>query len=113
MNKEIKSFVERAKKRMIGWSTHIDDPHAEVYARAFSNIIDECVDGYEYEQKKKKMVEIADKLSSMGYRILRVDAQGIDVLSESSDPLSDPLRLNQGWNSLSYEEAIKLVEGKK
>jgi hypothetical protein len=109
MNKEIKNFAERAKQRMIGWSTHIDDPHAEVYARAFSNIIDECVDEDEYEQKKRKMIEIADKLSSMGYRILRVDGREIYVLRESSDPLlGPPLSMN-----LSYEEAIKLVEEKK
>lgn len=109
MNKEIKNFAERAKERMLGWSTHIDDPHAEVYARAFSNIIDECVDVLEYEQKKRKMIEIADKLSLMGYRILRVGEQEIDVLREGSDTLLDPpLRMN-----LSYEEAIKLVEGKK
>ena len=78
------------------------------HARAFSNIIDDCVEGHEYEQKKKKMVEIADKLSLMGYRILRVSEQQIDVLRESSDPLAPPLSMN-----LSYEEAIKLAEGKK
>jgi hypothetical protein len=108
MNKEVKDFARRAKKEMLGWSQRIDDPHAEVYARAFSNIIDECVDGLEYEQKKRKMSEIADKLSLMGYRILRVSEQQIDVLRESSDPLAPPLSMN-----LSYEEAIKLAEGKK
>lgn len=108
MNKEVKDFAERAKKEMLGWSLTIDDPHARVYARAFCNIVDECVDVLEYEQKKKKMVEIADKLSLMGYRILRVDDQEIDVWRDSSDPLAPPLRRN-----LSYEEAIKLVEGKK
>lgn len=107
MNKEIKDFAERVKKRMIGWSTHIDDPHAEVYARAFSNIIDECVDEDEYRKREEKMFEIADKLSSMGYRILRVDGHGIDVLSENSDPL----RMNTGLNELSYDEAIKFAEG--
>lgn len=109
MSQEIKGFAERAKQRMIGWSTHIDDPHAEVYARAFSNIIDECVDEVEYEKKKKKMNEIADKLSSMGYRILEVSAHGIDFWRENSDPL----RLNKELNNLSYEEAIKLAEGMK
>ena len=108
MNKEVKDFAERAKKEMIGWSQTIDDPHARVYARAFCNIVDECVDVLEYEQKKKKMVEIADKLSSMGYGILRVGDQEIDVWRDGSDPLAPPLRRN-----LSYEEAIKLVEGKK
>lgn len=108
MNKEFKDFARRAKKEMLGWSQRIDDPHAEVYARAFSNIIDECVDADEYERKKRRMIEIADKLSSMGYRILRVSEQQIDVLRESSDPLVPPLSRN-----LSYEEAIKLVEGKK
>lgn len=108
MNKEVKDFAERAKKEMLGWSQTIDDPHARVYARAFCNIVDECVDVLEYEQKKKKMVEIADKLSLMGYRILRVDDQEIDVWRDDSDPLAPPLRRN-----LSYEEAIKLVEGKK
>ena len=109
MNKEIKDFAERAKKEMIGWSQTIDDPHARVYARAFSSIVDECVYELEHEQKKRKMIEIADKLSLMGYRILRVGEQEIDVIRESSDPLLDPpLRRN-----MSYEEAIKLVEGKK
>jgi hypothetical protein len=109
MNKEIRNFVARAKDRMVSWSAHIDDPHAEVYARAFSNIIDDCVDADEYEQKKRRMIEIADKLSSMGYRILRVSEQQIDVLRESSDPLlAPPVSMN-----LSYEEAIKLAEGKK
>ena len=109
MNKEVKDFAERAKEKMIRWGMNINDPHAEVYARAFSNILDECVDEVEYEQRKKKMVEIADKLSSMGYRILRVSAHGIDVLRENSDPL----RLNKELNNLSYEEAIKLAEGMK
>lgn len=104
MNKEIKSFAERAKERMIGWSTHIDDPHAEVYARAFSNIIDECVDVLEYEQKKIKMIEIADKLSSRGYRILRVDGHEIAIWGENLEPS----RMN-----MSYEEAIKFAEGMK
>lgn len=108
MNKEVKDFAERAKKEMLRWSETIDDPHARVYARAFCNIVDECVDVLEYEQKKKKMVEIADKLSLMGYRILRVDDQEIEVWRDNSDPLVPPLRRN-----LSYEEAIKLVEGKK
>jgi hypothetical protein len=109
MNKEVKDFARRAKKEMLEWSQTIDDPHAEVYARAFSNIIDECVDKDEYEQKKRKMIEIADKLSLMGYRILRVGEQEIDVLREGSDPLlAPPLRMN-----LSYGEAIKLAEGKK
>lgn len=108
MNNEVKDFAERAKKEMLGWSQTIDDPHARVYARAFCNIVDECVDVLEYEQKKKKMVEIADKLSLMGYRILRVDDQEIEVWREGSDPSVPPLRRN-----LSYEEAIKLAEGKK
>lgn len=108
MNKEVKDFAERAKKEMLGWSQTIDDPHARVYARAFCNIVDECVDVLEYEQKKKKMVEIADKLSLMGYRILRVGDQEIDVWRDGSDPLATPLRRN-----LSYEEAIKLAEEKK
>lgn len=108
MNKEVKDFAEEAKKRMLGWSETIDDPHSRVYARAFCNIVDECVDVLEYEKKKKKMVEIADKLSLMGYRILRVDDQEIDVWRDGSDPLAPPLRIN-----LSYEEAIKLAEGKK
>lgn len=108
MNKEVKDFAERAKKEMLRWSETIDDPHARVYARAFCSIVDECVDTLEYEQKKRKMIEIADKLSSMGYRILRVSEQQIDVFRESSDPLSPPLSKN-----LSYEEAIKLAEGKK
>lgn len=102
MNKEIKDFVERAKQRMIGWSTHINDPHAEVYARAFSNIIDECVDEDEYEQKKRKMIAIADELSLRGYRILRVDGHGIAYWVENSEP---PVR------NMSYEEAIKFAEG--
>lgn len=109
MNKEVKDFAEEAKKRMLGWSETIDDPHSRVYARAFCSIVDECVDVLEYEQKKRKMIEIADKLSLMGYRILRVSAQGIDVLRENSDPL----RLNKELNNLSYEEAIKLAEGMK
>lgn len=109
MSQKIKDFAERAKKRMLGWSETIDDPHSRVYARAFCSIVDECVNELEYEQKKRKMVEIADKLSLMGYRILRVGEQEIDVLREGSDPLlAPPLRMN-----LSYEEAIKLVEGKK
>ena len=102
MNKGIKDFVERAKQRMIGWSTHINDPHAEVYARAFSNIIDECVDEDEYEQKKRKMIEIADALSLRGYRILRVDGHGISYWEENSE---HPVR------NKSYEEAIKFAEG--
>ena len=102
MNKKIKDFVERAKKRMIAWSTHINDPHAEVYARAFSNIIDECVDEDEYEQKERKMIEIADALSLRGYRILRVDGHGIAYWGENSEP---PVR------NMSYEEAIKFAEG--
>lgn len=102
MNKGIKDFVERAKQRMIGWSTHINDPHAEVYARAFCNIIDECVDEDEYEQKKRKMIEIADELSLRGYRILRVDGHGIAYWGENSEP---PVR------NMSYEEAIKFAEG--
>ncbi len=106
MNKEIKDFVEKVKQRMIGWSTHINDPHAEVYARAFSNIIDECVDEDEYKKREKKMIKISDKLSSMGYRILRVNGHGIDVLRENLNPLG----LNPGVNELSYDEAIKLVE---
>lgn len=109
MSKEIKDFAEKAKEKMIGWSQTINDPHARVYARAFSSIVDECVDELEYEQKKRKMNEIADKLSLMGYRILSVGEQEIDVLREGSDPLLDPpLR-----RTLNYEEAIKLVEGKK
>lgn len=109
MNKEVKDFAERAKKEMLGWSETINDPHARVYARAFCSIVDECVDTLEYEQKKRKMIEIADKLSLMGYRILRVGEQEIDVLRDGSDPLlGPPLRMN-----LSYEEAIKLAEGKK
>lgn len=108
MSQEIKDFAEMAKKEMLGWSETINDPHARVYARAFCSIVDECVDTLEYEQKKKKMIEIADKLSLMGYRILRVDDQEIDVWRDDSDPLAPPLRRN-----LSYEEAIKLVEGKK
>ena len=104
MNKEVKVFAERAKQRMIGWSTHIDDPHAEVYARAFSNIIDECVDEDEYERKIRKMIEIADKLSSMGYRILRVDGHEIAVWREDLEPS----RMN-----MSYEEAIKFAEEMK
>jgi hypothetical protein len=55
------------------------------------------------------MIEISDKLSSMGYRILRVSVHGIDVLREHSDPL----RLNKELSNLSYEEAIKLAEGMK
>ena len=108
MSQEIKDFAEMAKKEMLGWSETINDPHARVYARAFCSIVDECVDTLEYEQKKRKMIEIADKLSLMGYRILRVDDQEIDVWRDDSDPLAPPLRRN-----LSYEEAIKLVEGKK
>ena len=102
MNKKIKDFVERAKKRMIAWSTHINDPHAEGYARAFCNIIDECVDEDEYEQKKRKMIEIADALSLRGYRILRVDGHGISYWEENSE---HPVR------NMSYEEAIKFAEG--
>ena len=106
MNKEIKDFAEKVKQRMIGWSAHINDPHAEVYARAFSTIIDECVDEDEYRKRKEKMIEISDKLSSMGYRILRFNGHEIDVLRENLDPLG----LNPGLNELSYDEAIKLVE---
>lgn len=109
MSKEIKDFAEKAKGKIISWGSSINEPYAKVYARAFSSIVDECVDELEYEQKKRKMIEIADKISLMGYRVLRVGEQEIDVLREGSETLLDPpLRMN-----MSYEEAIKLAEGKK
>lgn len=109
MNKEIKYFAEKAKEKIISWGSSTNEPYAKVYARAFSSLVDECVYEVECENKKKKMIEIADKLSLMGYRILSVGEQEIDVLREGSDPLLyPPLR-----KTLSYEEAIKLVEGKK
>lgn len=109
MSKEIKDFAEKARAKIINWGSSINEPYAKVYARAFCSIVDECVYELEHEQKKRKMIEIADKLSLMGYRILSVGEQEIDVLRESSDPLlAPPIR-----RTLSYEEAVKLAEGKK
>ena len=109
MNKEVKDFAEEAKKRMLGWSETIDDPHSRVYARAFCSIVDECVDVLEYEQKKRKMIEIADKLSLMGYRIVNFEVDNITIFYESNDPINIWLEPRK----LTYEEAAKLAERKK
>ena len=112
MNKEVKDFAEEAKKRMLGWSETIDDPHARVYARvyarAFGSIVDECVDVMEYEEKEKRLDEVARKLVNRGYIVTRIDADRLRVIREATDPL-EGLRVFD----LTYEEAIKLAEEKK
>lgn len=109
MNEEIKDFAERAKKEMLGWSNTIDDPHARVYARAFCNIVDECVDAQEYEEKKERMVMVADKLRHMGYMIVSFEVDNITIYYESNDPINIWLEPR----TLTYEEAAKLAEGRK
>lgn len=108
MNKEVKDFAERAKKEMLGWSQTIDDPHARVYARAFCNIVDECVDGLRYEEREKRLDEVASKLVNRGYIVTRIDADRLRVIREATGPLEGPRVFD-----LTYEEAIKLAEGKK
>lgn len=105
MNKEVKDFAERAKKEMLGWSQTIDDPHSRVYARAFCSIVDECVDVLEYEEREKRLDEVARKLVNRGYIVKRIGVERLSVIKESMDPLEGP-RISD----LTYEEAIKLVE---
>jgi hypothetical protein len=107
MNKEVKDFAEKAKKRMLGWSETIDDPHARVYARAFCNIVDECVDVLEYGEREKRLDEVARKLVNRGYIVTRIDADRLRVIREATGPLEGPRVFD-----LTYEEAIKLVEEK-
>ena len=108
MNKEVKAFAEEAKKRMLGWSRGINDPHAEVYARAFCSIVDECVDVLEYEEREKRLDEVARKLVNRGYIVKRIGVDRFSVMKETTDPLECPRICD-----LTYEEAIKLAEGKK
>lgn len=107
MNKEVKDFAERAKQEMLEWSQTIDDPHARVYARAFCNIVDECVDVLEYGEREKRLDEVARKLVNRGYIVTRIDADRLRVIREATGPLEGPQLFD-----LTYEEAIKLVEGK-
>lgn len=111
MNKEVKDFAEEAKKRMLGWSRGINDPHAEVYARAFCSIVDECVDVVdvlEYGEREKRLDEVARKLVNRGYIVKRIDADRLRVIREATDPLEGPRVFD-----LTYEEAIKIAEEKK
>lgn len=107
MNKEVKDFAERAKKEMLGWSQTIDDPHARVYARAFGSIVDECVDVLEYEEREKRLDEVASKLVNRGYIVKRIGVDRLKVMKETEDPLEGPRIFD-----LTYDEAIKLAEGK-
>lgn len=108
MNKEVKDFAEEAKKRMLEWSRGIKDPHAEVYARAFCSIMDECVDEQEYKEKEKRLDEAIRKLVNRGYIVKRTGVDRLSVMKEPTDPLEVP-RIFE----LTYEEAIKFAEGKK
>lgn len=108
MNKEVKDFAEEAKKRMLGWSRGINDPHAEVYARAFCSIVDECVDELEYEEREKRLDEVTRELVNRGYIVKRIGVDRLSVMKESRDPIEIPRIFD-----LTYEEAIKLAEKKK
>lgn len=105
MNKEVKDFAESAKKRMLGWAQTIDDPHARVYARAFCSIVDECVDELEYNEREKRLDEVASKLINRGYIVKRIGVDRLSVMKETTDPIAIPRIFD-----LTYEEAIKLVE---
>ena len=108
MNKETKSFAGKAKQRMLDWGMRIKDPHAEVYARAFCSIVDECIDELEYEEREKRLDEVTRKLVNRGYIVKRIGADRLSVMKESMDPLVIPQIFE-----LTYEEAIKLAEKKK